>query len=461
MDALRAAAAAPSRASAALAALIRAHPLAAVAVSNAALAAAALYVVSDGRPLHYIWKQVFRAALSAVPASVMDAEMGKLRSKIEGQVIGHSLDGEETYRVLPAQGLPRAAVMDALERYSAKDKLKWNSGKVRKPPRCSSAQGSLVSHCARTRHHAHLQISGAVYHGGQDLVDIAAEAAKRYALANPLHPDVFPMLRKMESEVVSMCCAAFHGGADACGTMTSGGTESILMAVKTYRDMARALRGVREPELLAPVTAHAAFDKACAYFGVRLVHLPVNPVTFRVEAAAYAKALTPNTIGLVASAVSYPQGVLDPIPEIAALAVQKGLPLHVVRVWGRGGEGAWRGTPVVRIKRAHCVTHTHTPSPLSHRTAAWAPCSSATPLPRASPCATPLTLPCPAWPPSPWTRTSTASRPRAPPWSCTPAASCGSTSTLWRPSGRAASTPRPPLPARAPAPSLPPRGPPW
>jgi sphinganine-1-phosphate aldolase len=174
------------------------------------------------------------------------------------------------------------------------------------------------------------QISGAVYHGGQELTDIAAEASKRFSLTNPLHPDVFPLLRKMESEVVSMCVAAFHGGPGACGTMTSGGTESILMAMKTYRDMARKVRGVREPEVIVPLTAHAAFDKAAAYFCIKLVHIPVDPATFMAVPSAYAAAITPNTIGLVASAVSYPQGVLDPIPEIAALAKARGLPLHVV-----------------------------------------------------------------------------------------------------------------------------------
>ena len=134
----------------------------------------------------------------------------------------------------------------------------------------------------------------------------------------------------MESEVVSMCVAAFHGGPGACGTMTSGGTESILMAMKTYRDMARKVRGVREPEVIVPLTAHAAFDKAAAYFCIKLVHIPVDPATFMAVPSAYAAAITPNTIGLVASAVSYPQGVLDPIPEIAALAKARGLPLHVV-----------------------------------------------------------------------------------------------------------------------------------
>jgi hypothetical protein len=114
-----------------LRALVRKHPLATLALSNALVAAAGLYAASDGRPLHFLWKQLFRAALAAVPAALVDAEVGKLRHKIEEQVIGDSLSGEVTFRELPAEGLPRAAVMDSLERYSAKDKEKWGSGKVR------------------------------------------------------------------------------------------------------------------------------------------------------------------------------------------------------------------------------------------------------------------------------------------------------------------------------------------
>jgi sphinganine-1-phosphate aldolase len=199
-------------------------------------------------------------------------------------------------------GLPKSEVVRLLDHYAQKDKTKWNSGKV----------------------------SGAVYHGGQELTDVASEAYKRFSLTNPLHPDIFPLLRKMESETVAMCVQAFQGGPGACGTMTSGGTESILMAVKSYRDKARKERGVVYPELVAPVTAHAAFDKACAYFCIKLVHVPVDPVTFRAVPSAMAAACTPNTIALVCSAPSYPQGVVDPIPEVAAFALKRGLPLHVV-----------------------------------------------------------------------------------------------------------------------------------
>lgn len=121
----------------------------------------------------------------------------------------------------------------------------------------------------------------------------------------------------------------FHGGPDGCGTMTSGGTESILMACKAYRDFAKAKRGITEPEIVVPVTAHAAFDKACYYFGIKLVHIPVDPVTFRSVPAAMEAAINRNTIALVSSAPSYPQGVIDPITDVAAIALKHGIPFHV------------------------------------------------------------------------------------------------------------------------------------
>ena len=113
------------------------------------------------------------------------------------------------------------------------------------------------------------------------------------------------------------------------GNMTSGGTESILMAVKTARDWARAERpDITAPEMVLPRSAHPAFDKAGHYFGVRAVHTPLTP-DFQADVAAIRQAITPNTILLIGSAPSYPQGVVDPIPELAALAQEHGLLCHV------------------------------------------------------------------------------------------------------------------------------------
>ena len=108
----------------------------------------------------------------------------------------------------------------------------------------------------------------------------------------------------------------------------SGGTESILLAMKAYRDFARERRGIAAPEIVAPVTAHAAFDKAARFFGMPLVRVPVDG-GFRADPGALAGAITERTAVVVGSAPSFPHGVIDPIPEIAALAAEQGVACHV------------------------------------------------------------------------------------------------------------------------------------
>jgi sphinganine-1-phosphate aldolase len=126
-----------------------------------------------------------------------------------------------------------------------------------------------------------------------------------------------------------MTVSMMNGTAETVGAVTSGGTESIIMALKAYRDRTRVLRpDVRTPEILAPLSVHPAFDKGCQYFGMKLVHVPLG-ADFKVDLKAMRKAITPNTILLVGSTPSYPHGMIDPIPEIAALAREFDLPLHV------------------------------------------------------------------------------------------------------------------------------------
>jgi glutamate/tyrosine decarboxylase-like PLP-dependent enzyme len=134
-------------------------------------------------------------------------------------------------------------------------------------------------------------------------------------------------LRRLQNEVVNMVAGLLHGGEEAAGFMTSGGTESILLAVKAAR--ARGLaRGITAPEMVLPSTAHAAFEKGAYYFGVRSVRVPVRD-DFRADAGAMAAAVNANTVLLVASAPQYPQGVIDPVAEIAALAEAHGISCHV------------------------------------------------------------------------------------------------------------------------------------
>ena len=124
-----------------------------------------------------------------------------------------------------------------------------------------------------------------------------------------------------------MIADLLHGGPEAAGFMTSGGTESILLAVKAARTRGRA-RGITAPEMVLPTSAHAAFEKGAAYFDVRSVRVPVG-ADYRADPAAMAAAMTPNTMLLVASAPAYPQGVIDPVTEIAALAAARDINCHV------------------------------------------------------------------------------------------------------------------------------------
>lgn len=166
-----------------------------------------------------------------------------------------------------------------------------------------------------------------VYNAGEDLRRLAAEAYTEFMSENGLSPLAFPSLRRFESEVLAIGAELFHG-ATAAGTMTSGGTESILMAIKTARDFARAERGITEPEMVLPASAHPAFQKAAHYFGVKAVNVPVA-ADFRADVEAMRAAVGPRTVLVVGSAPSYPQGVVDPIPELAAMAQEKGVLFHV------------------------------------------------------------------------------------------------------------------------------------
>src|SRR5262249_1500390 len=165
------------------------------------------------------------------------------------------------------------------------------------------------------------------YHAGDDVLALGKEAHARYLSTNALNPPAFPSLRTLQREVVAMVGELLHGGPEAAGFMNAGGTESLLLAVKAARGHGRE-RGVTAPEMVLPTSAHAAFEKGAEYFGVRAVRVPVGG-DFRADPAAMARAVTPNTVLLVASAPSYPQGVIDPVAEIAALAEARGISCHV------------------------------------------------------------------------------------------------------------------------------------
>lgn len=165
-----------------------------------------------------------------------------------------------------------------------------------------------------------------VFDSGLEEVDrLAAEAVAMYAGANGLDPSAFPSMLTMENELVGFACDLVEAPPTAVGTVTSGGTESIMLAVQGARD---ARPHLRNPTMVLPATAHASFLKAAAYFGVEPVVVPVDQ-EFRAEVGAMAHAMTADTVLAVASAPSYAHGVVDPIAWLGAAALAKGVPLHV------------------------------------------------------------------------------------------------------------------------------------
>jgi sphinganine-1-phosphate aldolase len=200
---------------------------------------------------------------------------------------------------LPQKGRSKEDVLDAMRAARDHD-IKWQRGRV----------------------------FGLVYHISEEIDELLKEAFTMFFTENGLNPTAFPSLRRFESEVVAMTASLLGGDANVCGNMTTGGTESLLMAVKTARDWAREHHPeITAPEIVLPVTAHPAFDKAGSYFDVRMLHVPVRE-DFRADVGAMREAITVNTIMLAGSAPSYPHGVVDPIEELAALAQERGLLFH-------------------------------------------------------------------------------------------------------------------------------------
>ena len=202
---------------------------------------------------------------------------------------------------IPRKGKAKEEIYKTLESYKGDD-LDWKSGRV----------------------------MGYVYDPGEKAKDVINQAYTMYLSENALDPLTFPSLLRLENEVVSMTAGLLNSPPEVVGNFTSGGTESLMLAVKTARDFARAVKPhITEPEMVLPITAHASLFKAAHYLGVKPVVTRVHDDSFKADVSAMRNAITDNTILLVGSAPGYTHGVVDPISEIAALALEKDLLCHV------------------------------------------------------------------------------------------------------------------------------------
>ncbi|PWR05795.1 aspartate aminotransferase family protein [Micromonospora acroterricola] len=168
------------------------------------------------------------------------------------------------------------------------------------------------------------------------LDELASAAHRESAHVNGLDPTAFPSLLAMENALVGAAATVLGGGPgtgapDVVGSVTSGGTESLILAVKTARD---ARPEVTEPRIVVPSSAHAAFAKAAHYLRVEMDVVPVSTDTLRPDPAAMAAAIRPETVLVACSAPSYAHGVVDPVAEIAAAAAAAGVRCHVDACFG-------------------------------------------------------------------------------------------------------------------------------
>jgi sphinganine-1-phosphate aldolase len=208
-------------------------------------------------------------------------------------------------RALPAEGRPREEILTQLRAMAKEEDAFWETGKC----------------------------SGTMYCGDHGHYDFLTEAFGLFAHVNALQRDMCPSATNFEGEIVAMALDLFHAGAaddsDPAGLVTTGGTGSILHAVLSYRDHAFQRRGITDPNLIKPETAHPAFDKACHLFGVELRRAPIDPVTTGVDLEWVADNIDDNTVAVIGSACNYGYGTIDPIADLGTLAGQRGVGLHV------------------------------------------------------------------------------------------------------------------------------------
>ncbi len=210
------------------------------------------------------------------------------------------MENEIRQKQLPEEGACRETILQELEALK-KDDIDWKSGKT----------WSMV------------------YYVDEPHLELIQQAHNRYFSENAINPFAFKGLRRMEEELISIAGQLLHGDEDTVGTISSGGTESIILAVYTYREWARRkYPRIREPEIVAPASIHPAFSKACHLLNIQLRKVKVGD-DFRANVEAMEKQINKNTILIAGSAPVYPNGIMDPIERLGALAEKYNLPLHV------------------------------------------------------------------------------------------------------------------------------------
>ena len=223
----------------------------------------------------------------------IDKQFHKIATDIEKDFQKHRGASPTRYE-LPATGLPHSEILAEIAPDAIRAKAAWRDG----------------------------TLSGTVYGGNDELDKLITATYQMTHRHNPLHFGEFPNVSKLEAETASMVGHLYGGDKEVRGLITSGGTDSIMEAMRSYRNKAQAERGITDPVMIVPVSAHAAFKKGSEDYGIRLVTCPIDETTRKVDLHAIEKALSKygnRVIAVAGSAPAYADGIVDPIKELAKL----------------------------------------------------------------------------------------------------------------------------------------------
>lgn len=219
-------------------------------------------------------------------------------------------DELESYARLPQKGRSPDDILRELRDVAAREDARWETG----------------------------QVSGSYYHAGKSHFAFLNQVYGLFSHVNILQRDMCPSGTKFEAEIVSMTAKMLHAEAvnapdEVVGAITSGGSESIMLPMLVYREKARAERGITAPEIVAPSTAHPAFDKGAWLFGIKVVKVPVGP-DLLADVDAMRAAINENTVAVAGSAGNYPHGLIDPLERLSDLALEHNIGMHVDGCYG-------------------------------------------------------------------------------------------------------------------------------
>jgi len=268
--------------------------------------------------------------INSIVDSIVSGEVKDAVKLLAGGEGGDEKNSGSALLPIPCEGMSAEEVIEIIKALRQRETAS-EEGKAFAYTYTNSADMSELQTALATAYALFRDTSGHNNDAHDKLLDDVTNA---FIHSNALNPMMYPSLRRFETEVVSMSAWLLNGDGNTAGSVTSGGTESVLMAVKSYRDYARKKNpNIVKPNMIAAKTIHPAFEKAAHYFGVDIIH--VNTTTdFRVDVRAVERSINSNTILIIGSAPQYCHGVIDPIEELGTLARKRGIPLHVDACFG-------------------------------------------------------------------------------------------------------------------------------